>query len=413
MAFRKIVGLNKIKGVKYKQPHFSWPEKDLKIGKKISNYYLNLKNGKNGLPDIIEKLEKSFRIKNKSKYCLALSSGTAALHTAYLSINLKKGDEVIVSNYTFPATVVPLFLIGAKPILCDVDKNFANIDPDKVEKLITKKTKAITVTHWWGQPCKMDQICKIAKKYKLKLIEDCAHAPGAKFKNKNVGTFGDFGCFSLDNQKLLASGEGGILTTNNYDLYQRAILFSDFGPRLNTQIKIKKYKNFIQTGIGTKYRIHFIAAKIAFERLKKIKIMNLDRQNIFNYFSNKLKKSKILIPPKNIKGFKRGGFFGYKVVMKKNDKFSLKKFIKFLQSKNLDVRQTVTPPLHMTKTFKNKKNSTFFENYFSNFKEKNLKNSKWFHENHISFPSFYKKDHKKIIDEYVRVILDFEKNYKL
>ena len=321
MTFRKIVGLNKIKGVKYKQPHFSWPEKDLKIGKKISNYYLNLKNGKNGLPDIIEKLEKSFRIKNKSKYCLALSSGTAALHTAYLSINLKKGDEVIVSNYTFPATVVPLFLIGAKPILCDVDKNFANIDPDKVEKLITKKTKAITVTHWWGQPCKMDQICKIAKKYRLKLIEDCAHAPGAKFKNKNVGTFGDFGCFSLDNQKLLASGEGGILTTNNYDLYQRAILFSDFGPRLNTQIKIKKYKNFIQTGIGTKYRIHFIAAKIAFERLKNIKTMNLDRQNIFNYFSNKLKKSKILIPPKNIKGFKRGGFFGYKVVMKKNDKF--------------------------------------------------------------------------------------------
>ena len=115
------------------------------------------------------------------------------MHIAYLASGISKNDEVIVSDYTFPATVIPLFLIGAKPILCDVDKDFANIDPKKIEKLITKKTKAVAVTHWWGQPCDMENL-RITKKYKLKLIEDCAHAPGAKFKNKFVGNFGDFGC---------------------------------------------------------------------------------------------------------------------------------------------------------------------------------------------------------------------------
>ena len=206
------------------------------------------------------------------------------MHIAYLASGISKNDEVIVSDYTFPATVIPLFLIGAKPILCDVDKDFANIDPKKIEKLITKKTKAVAVTHWWGQPCDMEEILRITKKYKLKLIEDCAHAPGAKFKNKFVGNFGDFGCFSLDNNKLLASGEGGVLVSNNYESHQKAILFSDFGSRLYNEIKIQKFKKFIQTGLGTKYRIHFLAAKVADERLKKIEKMNLDRKKNISIF---------------------------------------------------------------------------------------------------------------------------------
>jgi len=406
MLKRKI---NLIKKVKYSQPHFVWPERDNLIEKKVFKYYQNYKNGKNGLPDVIEKFEEKFKKIHKSKFCMAVSSGTAALHTAYFSAGIKKGDEVIVSNYTFPATVIPLFILGAKPVLCDCDKIFANIDESKIENLITKKTKAIVVTHWWGQPCNMAYIVKLTKKYNLKLIEDCAHAPGAKYKNKLVGTFGDFGCFSLDNNKLLASGEGGVLIIKNLDSFQKAIIFSDFGPRLYNDVNKSFFKNFIQTGIGTKYRIHFLAAKIAYEKLFKLKKMNSDRKEIFNYFSNKLKKSKLLISPINLKNFQRGGYYGFKVIMKRNNKINIFKFIKLLKEKNVDARQTVTPPLHMTRTFKNNNLSKIFKGYKLNFNPNNLKNSYWFHKNHISFPTFYKKNHKKIIDEYIRVILSIEK----
>ena len=145
---------------KFQSINYSWPIQEKNIANKLKSYYLDYKNGKNGLPDSIENLEKDFCKFNKSKYSLALSSCTAALHIAYLSLGIKKDDEVIISNYTFPATAIPLFLIGAKPILCDVDKQDANIDVNEIEKLITKKTKAITVTHWWGQPCNMEKFVK-------------------------------------------------------------------------------------------------------------------------------------------------------------------------------------------------------------------------------------------------------------
>ena len=402
-----------IRPAKFQLINYSWPIQDKNIANELKNYYFNYKNGKNGLPDSIETLEKDFCKFNKSKYSLALSSCTAALHIAYLSLGIKKDDEVIISNYTFPATAIPLFLIGAKPILCDVDKQDANIDVNKIEKLITKKTKAITVTHWWGQPCNMEKICKIVKKYKLKLIEDCAHAPGAKYKKKLVGSFGDFGCFSFDNNKLLAAGEGGMLVTNNFKYYQKAILLSDFGPRLYKSIKLLNLKNFIETGLGTKYRIHFLAAKIALIKLKKINQLNLERKRVFNYFYQKLKSSKLLVAPKNIKFFTRGGFYGYKVIMKKNKYIDIKKFISILKSKKVDARRTVTPPLHLTKTFKNGNIKKFFKDYSFKYNSKALKNSEWFHENHISFPSFYKKEHEKIIDEYIRIILSVEKYLKI
>lgn len=401
--------MREIKSVKIKQPHFIWPEKDPKIAKKLQDYYLNYKNGKNGLPDSIEDLEKNFCKFNKSKYSLALSSGTAALHVAYMALGIKEGDEVIISDYTFPATLIPLFLLRAKPVLCDVDKVDANIDPYLIEKLINKKTKAIVVTHWWGQPCNMKKIVNLALKYKLKLVEDCAHAPGAKYLDKNVGTFGDFGCFSFDNNKLLASGEGGMLTTNNNNLYQKAILYSDFGQRLYKSIKKKNFLNYIQTGIGTKYRIHFLAAKIADLKLQRINKLNTNRKVLFDYFNKKLKKSKLLITPVNRNGFTRGGYYGYKVLVRKNNRIKIDDLIKILKTKNVDARKTVTPPLHMTETFKkiSIKNNEF--NIAKIKKIGNLNNSKWFHDNHISFPTFFKNNHKKIIDEYCRVILQIEK----
>ena len=202
------------KAVSKPLPHYIWPEKNKKLNDAVYKYFSLIKNGKSGLPDIIEKFEKNFKNFHNSNYALALSSGTAALHTAYYALGIGPGDEVIVPNYTFPATALPILVLGAKPILCDCLRDTANIDPDEIVKKITKKTKAITITHWWGHPCEMKEILRISKKFNIPVVEDCAHSPGAKYKGKLVGTFGLISCFSLNNSKLLASGEGGVLLTN-------------------------------------------------------------------------------------------------------------------------------------------------------------------------------------------------------
>lgn len=382
--------------VTIKKPHYVWPEIDKKINKKVFDYLNNYKSGKNGLPDVIEKFEKKFSNFHKVNFSLCQSSCTAALHTAYNAIGIKKGDEVIISNYTFPATALPLLLIGAKPILCDVDPKTANIDPNLIENKITKKTKAICVTHWWGLPCEMEEIVRIKKKYNLFLIEDCAHAPGARYKKKLVGTFGEFGCFSFDNNKLLASGEGGMLITNDKKLFQKSIILSDFGPRLSSQVKDSNLKKFVDTGLGTKYRINFMAAKMAYEKFKLLKKFNSDRQKIFDYFCLKLNQTSSILSPFISKNLTRGGFYGFKVTIKKDfqKKINLKRFISLLQKEGVDVRKTLTPPLHMTKLFKDVK--------------KDFICSEWFHRNHLSFPVFYKKDHKKIIDQYLNAIKKVE-----
>ena len=136
-------------------------------------------------------------------------------------IKLKKNDEVITSALTFSSTINSIVISGAKPVLADVEFNSQNIDPEQIEKKINKKTKAILIVHFAGRPCNMDQIMKIVKKHNLYLIEDCAHAIESKYKGKNVGTFGTFGCFSFYATKNLSIGEGGMLLTNEKNFMKK------------------------------------------------------------------------------------------------------------------------------------------------------------------------------------------------
>ena len=166
--------------------------------------------------------ENNFKKKYKSKYGIAVGSGTDALLISLLALNVKKGDEVITAANTAIPTISAIVNSGAKPILVDVNDEYL-IDHHKITKAITKKTKAIIPVHLYGKPCDLDKILKISKRYNLKIIEDCAQAQGAKFKNKYVGTFGSFGCFSFYPTKILGGyGDGGFITTNDYQLYKKA-----------------------------------------------------------------------------------------------------------------------------------------------------------------------------------------------
>jgi perosamine synthetase len=218
----------------------------------------------------INLLEKNFAKFNKTKYAVSVSSGTTALHLTIACLNLPKGSEVIVSSTTNIATGLAITHNGLIPKFIDSKIDTWNIDEKKIEKKITNKTKVILIVHFLGNPCNMDVISKIAKKHRLFLIEDCAEAHGAKFKNKMVGSFGLAGCYSFYANKIISSGEGGIITTNNKKFYQKLKLYKNLG------FTKPRFKHFVQ---GYNFRMTGMQAAIANSQLSYIK--EILRKKIF------------------------------------------------------------------------------------------------------------------------------------
>lgn len=212
-----------------------------------------------------------------TEYALATNSGCAALHTALMAIGLEAGDEVIVSPYTWGQTVSPILQQCAIPIFADIDHNTYNLDPHSVEQQISPETKAIMVVHLYGQPADMDPIMDIARKNNLRVIEDCAHAPGATYKGRRVGTIGDIGCFSIGDGKQIVGGEGGFLLTNQGDLYDQALINTQIRrclkQKLNNASLIERSDSLLHT-----YNIHPLAAVICGVQLVYLDQWNNERR---------------------------------------------------------------------------------------------------------------------------------------
>jgi len=274
---------------KYK---YVWPHIDKKTKEAVIK---QLSSGEISIYDrsgIFKSFENIFAKTYGKKYALLTSSGTAALHTAMVACNFQPNDEIICPAYTFFATVTPIFQTGAIPILCDANED-GNIDINKIEKLITKKTKAIIITHMWGQPCQIDKIKKICQHYKLKLIEDCSHAHGARYKNKLVGSVGDVSVFSLQGQKIITGGEGGILLTDDQEIYYRSLLFGHYNKRCKQEIDKKSpYHEYSTTGFGLKLRAHPLAMVIANEQFKNLSKWNKAKSKNASYLSSLLQDCK-------------------------------------------------------------------------------------------------------------------------
>lgn len=236
---------------------------------------------------IFRSFEETYARKHNRKYALLMSSGTVALHSMYVATGIRKGDEVICPAYTFFATVSPLLFTGSKPILCDCDDK-GNIAPQEIEKKISSRTKAVVVTHMWGIPCEMDKIRSLCRRNNLILMEDCSHAHGTLYKGKPAGTFGEIAIWSLQGQKNISGGEGGIFLTNNPEYYYRALLLGHYNKRCKQEIpKVHKLYKFAVTGMGLKYRAHPLAVALAAENLKKLPQF----LRMKNYYANKIIKA--------------------------------------------------------------------------------------------------------------------------
>lgn len=207
-----------------------------------------------------------------AKYAIAVTSCTAGIHISLIAAGIKPGDEIITSPFTFVASVNPIIHLGAKPVMVDIDPVTFNIDPDKIEEKITKRTKAILPVHYGGQGADMDKILRIAKKHNLKVIEDAAHASGSSFGKKKIGTHGDLVNFSFHPVKNMSTGDGGMITTNNEEYASLLMML-----RLHGMSK-DAWKRHSATGSwrydiempGYKYNMTDISAALGIQQLKKL-----------------------------------------------------------------------------------------------------------------------------------------------
>lgn len=253
---------------------------------------------------MVQEFENFFCKYHECKYSVAVSSCTAALHIAMMALGIGAGDEVIVPAYTWITSASCVEYVNANVKFVDVEKETMNIDPSKIEDVITEKTKAIIAVHLFGNPAKMDEIMDIAHRYSLKVIEDCACAIGTSYKGIKVGNIGDIGCFSFHPRKAITTGEGGMCSTNNQKLYEKMLQYRNHGASV-----VKKGEDFgkpyymgVYDDIGYNLRLSDIQAAVGIAQFEKLAILLSDRRKSAEYYFEKLKDNNKIILPNPLDG---------------------------------------------------------------------------------------------------------------
>jgi perosamine synthetase len=285
-----------MKKIQLFKPNIS--EKAIKAVNKV------LRSGWIGLGPKTAEFEKKFAKYVGAKYAVALNSCTAALHLALIVSGIKEGDEVITTPLTFVSTNHVILYQRAIPVFADVDSKTYCIDPKSIEKMITRKTKAIIAMHYSGHPCDLNKIYKIAKKYNLIVIEDAAHACGSSYKDKKIGSFG-LTCFSLHAVKNLPVGDGGMITTNSREQYERLKKLRWLGIDKSTYSRTTADKKkpgayawqYDVPETGYKYHMNDISAAIGIEQLKLLDKQNTYRQKLAAIYNRELNHPDIISLP--------------------------------------------------------------------------------------------------------------------
>ena len=333
-----------------------WSYKDeyKKYRNKFNTFFdQTLKSGQIFFGPNLKNFEYKFLKKYKSKYGVAVGSGTDALLISLMSIDIKNGDEVITASNTAIPTISAIVNSGARPVLVDIKEDYL-IDTDKIEKKITKKTKAIIPVHLYGKSCDMEKIIKISNKYKLSIIEDCAQSQGAKFNNQFVGTFGSFGCFSFYPTKILGGyGDGGFILTNNFKLYSNIKKIRFYG--IDTIDKKNNFYNKYYANInGLNSRLDEVNAKILDIKLRYIEHFIKRRREIANTYYKELKNTVLKLPPKTVDSY--DVYHLFTVYHKKRDKI-----VKLLREQGIQTRIIYPYPINMMPAYKKFSDNRNFE----------------------------------------------------
>jgi len=240
----------------------------------------------------VRTFEEDFARYHGVRFGISVNSGTAALHVALAALQIGPGDEVIVPPYTFTATASSVLMNNAVPVFSDVSLATANLDPEKLEDAITPRTRAIIPVHLFGHPAEMDAIMEIADAHDLFVIEDCAQSPGAEYKGKKTGTFGDLAAFSFQRTKNMTTGEGGMIITDDEPLAHRCRLVRNHGEAFSMGQK----REYLANVLGWNYRMTEMEAAIGIEQLKKLDTFNEIRIRNSHYLTKGLKGISGLTP---------------------------------------------------------------------------------------------------------------------
>ena len=289
----------------------------------------------------VQEFEKNVRTFTKTKYAVSVNSGTAALQAALYALDIKKGDEVIVPSFTFVASANAIASTGAKPIFADILKENFTIDPESITKKITRKTRVIMPVHMYGHISSLDRIKEIAKKHNLSVVEDAAQSLGSTFKGKHTGTFFELGCYSLYPGKVITSGEGGVIVTNNKKLYEKLQMIRNHG-------MVKGYDSKI---FGLNLRLPEINAAIAKIQIKKLPKFIQSRRRNAKLLSDLLSDSKIQLPSERKN--EKFNWSLYTITTKNRDSI-----LKKLNSKGIGAAVYYPVPVHKIPIYKIKSKLT-------------------------------------------------------
>jgi len=344
----------------------------------------------------LEKFERSFCKYTKSKYAIAVSNGTAALHLSLKALGIKEHDEVIIPDLTFVADASAILASNAKPVIVDINKNNFFLSISNLKKNITKRTKAIIPVHIYGQVCNIAEVLDVARNNNLKIIEDCAHAIGTFYNSKHVGTLGDTGCFSFYPTKNITTAEGGMVTTNSKKIAEKIRQLRSHG--MSRSLK-SRYSSgypwiFDITEPGYNYRLDEIRAALGISQLKRIKKINQLRKNAAFYYNSKLQNIPGIILPDMVND-KTHSYHLYTIRVIKSFKLSRNQLFKKL--KQAGIRTTVYwMPIHKYTAFRK----------FANLS--NVKNTSKIYNEILALPLFPSIT-KKHQDSVIKIIKSFQK----
>ncbi|AFS83651.1 DegT/DnrJ/EryC1/StrS family aminotransferase [Candidatus Nitrosopumilus sediminis] len=283
----------------------------------------------------VQNFEKSVTSFVKSKYAIAVNSGTAALQAALYALDIKNGDEVLVPSFTFVATANAVVSTGAKPVFVDILKENYTIDPDALEKKITKKTRAIIPVHLYGNIVNVDRLSEISRKYNLPIIEDSAQSLGSMYKGKYSGTFFDMGCYSMYPAKVMTSGEGGFIVTNSKKLRDKLLMIRNHGMVHGYDTKM----------FGLNLRLPEINAAIATVQMKKLpNFLKIRKQNA-ELLTKLLSDLKIKLPTQ--RKDENLNWYLYTIAVEKRDNI-----LKKLNKKGIGAASYYPTPIHKTPFYK-------------------------------------------------------------
>ena len=306
--------------------------------------------------DFLKRLSVEFSSFVNVKYSLPLDHGTSAIHLGLIALGIKKGDEVIVPDFTWAASASPITYVGAKPVFCDVETDSMCLSLEKLKRCLTSKTKAIIVVDLYGGSPEWSKIVNFCRKKKIKIIEDAAESLGAYYKNNPIGSFGDISIFSFQATKLLSSGMGGMLCTNNKKLYEKCLLYHHHG------MSGKANKFYWSDVIGFNYQITNLQASIVLSQLRRVNKLLKKKKEIFLEYKKNLKDyNKINFANYNIKNVKHSYWMTI-IFLKSNLGLNKDKFMKISKKYNIEFRPVFYPLTSMPafKKFKNSKNKNSY-----------------------------------------------------